>query len=149
MALGPRGQTMVNLLKGLLAGIATTIVFMAVLALFVVQFGMSDAALTVLNQTIKVCSIFIAALVAIRPGGQRGFMTGAAAGLMYMVLGYALYCILDGALVTVGLLAGEFLMGALLGAVSGAVVANLKPRKKMRRTRTARRVTKGKTPLKA
>lgn len=135
MALGARGQTLVKILKGVLASLLTTIAFMAVLALLVVEMGLSDTALTVLNQIAKVLSIFAGALVAVRPGGEKGFALGAAAGTLYMVTGYALYCVLDGALVTVGLLAGEFLMGAALGAVSGAVVANLKPTKRVKKSK--------------
>ncbi|MEA4897231.1 TIGR04086 family membrane protein [Bacillota bacterium Meth-B3] len=140
MALDPRGQTALSILKGVLAAMATTIGCMAVLALLVVRMGLSDGALTVLNQIAKVGSIFVGTLVAVGRGGQRGFALGAATGTLYMILGYALYCALDGALVSAGLLAGEFLMGAALGAVSGAVVANLPPRgKHTRRKRTVTR----------
>lgn len=142
MKLNIKAQTVMALVKGVAVAMLVTLSWMAVLALFVVRFGLSDSALTALNQVAKICSIFVGALLAIGRGGEKGFATGAAVGLMYMVLGYALYCLLDGALLSFGLLAGEFAMGALLGAISGAVVANLKPSSRKKRARVAKRFTR-------
>ena len=133
MALDQRGQVAFSIARGVLAAIALTLVGMALLALLVVRFALSDGALTTFNQSLKLLSIFCAAWVSVRPGGQHGFALGSIAGLAYMVLGYAIYCVLDGAIISFVLLAGEFLMAAGLGALSGAIVANLSPKKKRRR----------------
>lgn len=125
-----RRATVFSILKGVAAGVAATVLGMALLALLMVTAGLPDAALTFLNQALKVCALFIGALVAVGRGGTRGFALGAATGLTYMVLCYGLYCALDGALRPGGFLAGEFLIGAGIGALSGAVVANLPARRK-------------------
>ena len=55
-----------------------------------------------------------------------------------MALGYALVCLLDGQMAPAGVLAAEFGMGAGLGALSGALTANLPaPSKKRRGTAKA------------
>ena len=134
MALSARGQVIKSIARGVFAAIALTLVAMALLALLVVRFALSDSALTMLNQTLKVCAIFFAAWACIRPGGDHGFALGAVTGLTYMALGYAIYCLLDGAVISFVLLAGEFLIATGLGALSGAIVANL-PQGKVRRRR--------------
>ena len=60
-------------------------------------------------------------------GGERGFFTGAAVGLLYMVVGYALYWQLGGALFSAGAMLLEMLAGGICGAAVGAVCANLRP----------------------
>ncbi len=55
-----------------------------------------------------------------------------------MVVGYALYCAIDGRMAPAGLLVTEFLMGALVGALAGALAANIRPRRARRSTRARR-----------
>lgn len=134
MTLGIRAQALCAILKGVLIAVAVTATGMALLALLVVKFGLGDGALTVCNQAIKVASIVAGAYVAVGRGGTRGFVLGAATGLLYMIFSYALYCALGGEGVSAMLLTGEFAMGAAIGALSGALVANLRPGKKRLRT---------------
>lgn len=133
MAPQSRGRTLCSILKGVALSLVVTLVFMAGLALLVVRFGLSDNALTALNQLTKVTAIFMGVWASVGRGGQRGFALGAATGLIYMVLSYGIYCLLDGQMVPAGVLAGEFAMGAGLGALSGALVANLRPAKGKKR----------------
>ena len=122
-----RKATALSIVKGLLVSILVTLLGMALLAGIVIMTEVSDAALLALNQVLKVLAIFFGVVAAVGLGGRRGFLMGAAVGLLYMVLGYALYCILDRQLASPVLLASEFALGAVVGALSGAVVANLKP----------------------
>ncbi len=105
---------------------------MLVLSAAVVFLGVSDRALTLLNQLLKLISILLGVRAAVGIGGTRGFATGAAVALCYMALGYALYWRLGGAVFsTMGML-GEMLLGGALGAAGGAVFANLNPRRRAR-----------------
>ena len=133
MAPQSRGRTLWSILKGIILALAATLVAMAGLALLVVRFGLSDGALTALNQLTKVAAIFLGVWAAVGRGGQRGFALGAVTGLGYMALGYALVCLLDGQKAPAGVLAAEFGMGAGLGALSGALTANLPAPSKKRR----------------
>lgn len=124
-----RIQTAAKLLRGVAAAAIATFPGMAILAAAVVFAQISDGTLTVLNQLLKAVCVFLGALTAVGAGGQRGFATGAAVGLLYMLIGYGLYCALDGTGASAKLLAVEALSGAGIGAVSGAICANLRPRK--------------------
>lgn len=128
--MGIRTETILRLLKGLGAAILITLGGMAVLAALVIFTPISDALLTVLNQLLKVASIFFGTLFAVGRGGERGFALGALVGLIYMVLGYLIYSIIDGVLAPAAQMSLEFLLGALIGAISGVIAANLRPRKR-------------------
>ena len=47
-----------------------------------------------------------------------------------MVLGYSVYWAFHGSVSAPLVMLGEMLLGAVLGALSGAVVANLRPKKR-------------------
>ena len=114
--------------KGVCVATGATLLCMVLLALAVVFLRISDNALFLMNQLAKVASIFAGAYFAVGPGGQRGFVTGAAVGFVYMVLGYGVYWAFHGSVSAPLVMLGEMLLGAVLGALSGAVVANLRPK---------------------
>ena len=114
-----------SIIKGLLAAVGVTLPGMALIALAAVYAHPSDGAVMALNQALKLIAVFAGAWAAVGPGGTRGLMLGGAVGLMYIALGYGICSRWGGLTVSSGLLAAEFLMGLLLGGVSGALIANL------------------------
>ncbi len=127
-----RLNTLARILMGLAAAILVTLAGMAILAVIVVYTRIGDGAITTLNQVVKLAAIFAGVLVCVRPGGRRGFLLGGVTGLIYMALGYGVYCLLDGGLINFSSLAMELLMGAALGAFSGALTANMPCRARSR-----------------
>lgn len=127
-----RISVLLSILKGVLAAAAATLAGMLLIALLTVFTRISDGMLTALNQLLKCISILIGTGIAVGRGGSRGFVTGAATAMLYMLAGYVLYVCLGGLYDTVSML-GELLMGAAIGAVAGAVLANMRP--KRRRTK--------------
>jgi len=123
--------------KGLLSAITFTLPFMLLFALMAAFLRISDELLTVLNQFLKAAAIVTGARIAVGRGGERGFLTGMLIGMLYMILGYMLYIFLGGNAFTVSGMLGEILIGAAVGSVSGAVFANLSPKKGKKRPRAA------------
>ena len=116
------------LTRGLLAAVAATLAGMLLLAAAVIYLDVTDGALAALNQFLKLFSVVLGARLAVGVGGERGFVTGAAVGLLYMALGYVLYWRLGGALFSAAAMLLEMLAGFAVGAAAGAVCANLRPR---------------------
>ena len=114
--------------RGLLAAVAATLAGMLLLAAAVIYLDVTDGALAALNQLLKLFSVVLGARLAVGVGGERGFVTGAAVGLLYMALGYVLYWRLGGALFSAAAMLLEMLAGFAVGAAAGAVCANLRPR---------------------
>lgn len=132
-----RGEKCISLLRGLVSAILVTLVGMVVLALLVVYARLSDNALLSLNQTLKLAAIFIGTWTAVGRGGTNGFVTGVIVGVIYVALGYGLCAAWESMEMSGMLLTVEFVMGALLGGVSGALAANLPVKKARSRRRTA------------
>lgn len=123
--------------RGLLSALMITLPGMALIALLAVYAAMDDSAVLMLNQALKLAAIFMGARRAVGRGGTRGFALGAVVGLAYIALGYGICALWDGAGAAGLMLAAEFLLGLLLGGLSGAFMANLPSRSNARR-RTAR-----------
>ena len=126
-----RMNILIQILKGLIISIAVTLTGMLLIALLTVFTRLSDSMLTALNQILKIISIMAGTAAAVGRGGRRGFVTGATTALLYMILGYAVYILLGG-IHSVSLMLGEMLMGAAVGAFTGAVLANMNPKKRRR-----------------
>ena len=127
-----RKNTVLSLLKGLLAAVGLTLAMMAAVAALAVGLRISDGLILALNQVMKLSAIVLGALVAIGRGGQRGFFTGMALAMLYMALGYAMAVGLGGSAFAVTGMLGEILVGAALGGIFGAVLANLPTRRAAR-----------------
>lgn len=126
---------LLSILKGLLLSIIVTLVGMLLIALLTVFMRISDNLLTTLNQLLKLLAILMGVCASVGRGGSRGFVTGAVVALLYVALGYVFYAALGGSSHSASLMLGEILMGTTVGAVCGAVLANMNPRK--RRAHTA------------
>ena len=124
-----RKSTLLALLRGLLIAVALPLACMLLMAAALVYLQMGDRLLTVLNQLVKLLAIALGTCAAVPRGGSRGLLTGVEIALVYMALGYAMYVLLGGGSFAVGNMLGEMLLGSAVGAVTGAVRANLSPRR--------------------
>lgn len=118
-----------SLLKGLFIAILATIAGMLIMAAIVMFIGMSDGAIRVTNQVLKIFAAALGTFIAVGRGGERGLVTGACLGAVYAVAGYVLYSCLGGAVFSAVELMGEMTICAASGAVMGVVCANMKRRK--------------------
>lgn len=132
MAQDMRREAVRAVLRGLAGAVALTLAGVVILAALVVWARLSDKALIMLNQALKIAAIGLGALLAVRPGGRRGLALGGCVGLIYIALGYALTGLSGLALVTARMLAIEMAMGLILGAMFGALTANLPARARAR-----------------
>jgi len=125
-----RKSAILSLLRGLLTAVGVTLIGMAVIAALALLARVSDGLIMALNQMLKLAAIALGALAAIGRGGERGFITGMALAMLYMALGYALYVALGGNAFAVREMLGEILIGAAIGAIAGAILANMRPRRR-------------------
>lgn len=128
-----RIKTAIRLGRGVLVGSLVSLGLMAALAVCVVYLHLADGTIQAVNQVIKLLSLCAGVRACVKPGGRRGFFLGGAVGLVYMALGHALYGLLGGIWPPYGLLAAEFTIGALLGALFGALLSNLPARRRASR----------------
>ena len=125
-----RKSAAMGLIKGIIAAVGVTLIGMVVLAGLVIFTGMGDSLIRVLNQALKALAVIAGTYLAVGRGGERGLVTGAGVGAAYAVIGYVTYMLTGGGEFSIVELMGEILIAVAAGAASGAVFANMKPRKK-------------------
>lgn len=119
-----------KILAGVMAASVITIILMVILTGAVVLKGLDDGTIRALNQVIKVISLLAGVLLSVGRGGERGLLTGAAIGILYILVGYGLYSIIDGTNANAKIMAIEEAAGGLIGASAGVVLANMKAGKR-------------------
>lgn len=120
-----RKQNELRPLKGAILALMITIFSVLILAIVVKNTDMPDETITVMNQVIKIISIFAGAFVASR-GIENGHMSaGALAGGIYIVLGYLIFSLLEGRFGDILLLFADLAMGTLIGMLTGIIFGRL------------------------
>ena len=115
---GPWGK----LLRGLLAAVGVTLACVLLFALLMQWLRPDDSAIRIVNQLIKLASIFVGVWVMIRQGVERGLVWGALLGLCYMAVGVGLYALLSGQQLPFSAYLSDLAMGVAGGGIAGAIL---------------------------
>lgn len=81
--------------------------------------------ISAVNQAVKVASIFMAAYVSSKNSMQRQILTGAAAGCMYVLLGYLTFSLIQSSWGDVTLLLADLAMGAVVGMLTAMIFTRI------------------------
>lgn len=125
-------KPVIRVLKGVMAASVITIAGMFLLTGWVVLRGLDEGGIRVVNQVIKVISILAGVGLSVGRGGEKGLLTGAAVGSLYILIGYGLYSAIDGMNASAKVMAIEEAAGALIGACAGVALANMKAGKRVK-----------------
>ena len=124
-------------IRGALAALIVTVAAVLALALVIKQTGMDESRISAVNQIIKVASVFIAAFVASRGLVENHLAAGALSGLIYVVVGFLAFSLVEGSMGDLSVLLADAIMGVLVGGLVGLIFGKLlgknKPAKKEHR----------------
>ncbi len=123
-----RQSAWTRLLRGLLAAIGVTLGCILIFALLMQWLKPDDTVIRVINQLVKLLSIFIGTWVMLGRGGERGMLYGALLGLIYMALGVGLYALLSGQQLPLTAYLSDIAMGVAGGGIAGAIVGGMRKR---------------------
>ena len=115
-----------QLLRGLLVAIGATLICVLVFALLMQWLKPSDSAIRIVNQLIKLASIFIGVKVMLGRTCEKGLLYGALLGVCYMALGVGLFAILSGQQLPWTAYLSDIAMGVAGGGICGAIVGGIK-----------------------
>ena len=107
------------LARGVLLGVALTAVLVAVFALLISLFPLSDGVIRAVNQLIKLAAIVVGVCAAVRRGDKGGALRGVMVGLLYMALGVLVYALLTGQPVNALSYLADLAMGVAAGGLTG------------------------------
>ena len=117
-------------LKGALIAMVFTVAAILLFALIIKETGMADGTVAVIDQIIKIGGIIAASYFAIRAMTERQWLCGALAGILFIVLSYFVFSLVEGMFGNVALLFSDILMGMLIGMVFAIIAANFFSRSK-------------------
>ena len=124
-------------IRGALAALIVTVAAVLALALVIKQTGMDESRISAVNQIIKVASVFIAAFAASRGLMENHLAAGALSGLIYVVVGFLAFSLVEGSMGDLSVLLADAIMGVLVGGLVGLIFGKLlgknKPAKKEHR----------------
>lgn len=116
------------MIKGSLVALCVSLVGILIFA-FILKFAnISDGAIRPINQIIKGISILIGVFVAMRKLDKMGLVGGLLIGLLYTILAFVVFSILDGNFDFNLTLLNDLLFGGIMGAICGIIAVNVKKR---------------------
>ncbi len=121
--------------KGTSVAAGVSIAAIVLLALGLKVFNVPEEYITIINQVLKAASIVIGTIFGVGAGGQMGYVKGAAIGGSYMALGLGASMILSAAWLTPLSIVADLALGGAVGAIGGAVTANMSPKVSKKKTK--------------
>lgn len=116
------------IIKGSLIALCISLVGILIFA-FILKFAsISDKAIRPINQIIKGVSVLIGVFVAMRKVDKMGLVGGLLIGLVYTILAFVVFSILDGNFEFNLTLLNDLLFGGIMGAICGIIAVNVKRR---------------------
>ena len=119
---------LINILKGTLISVLVSLGLILVFAIVLKFVDFSDSIIKIINQIIKIISIFVGIYFVLKDKKEKGFLKGLILGLLYSIIAYFVFSILNTS-ITFGLSnIIDLIFSGVFGMVSGIFCANIKNR---------------------
>jgi len=123
-----KNQTARAVVRGILHAVIVSLILVFVFALIVLVAGLPSSFIRPGAQIIKVLSIFWGVVVALRGVGKHGWIFGALIGLLYTVILFFIFSIIDANFgITSGLVA-DILFACVVGVLCAMILKMLQAR---------------------
>lgn len=124
--LSNKKQKFAGLVKGLLFSIIFTAVAVLALAFLYKLVEMSDGAIKVANQIIKILSIALGVKIALKKDKSKGLLKGVIVGVLYTILSFVLFSLLAKNFSFSLSLVTDIVFAGLVGLIFGVLFVNFK-----------------------
>lgn len=114
-----------EIVKSVIVAVILSLVLILLAALLIKVCNIPTSAIPVINQVIKAVSVLVACLLCLKVP-QNGWLKGIAVGLMYIVIAFVIFSLLDGAFDWSLKILNDVAIGSVTGAVSGIIAANIR-----------------------
>ena len=115
-----------DILKGALVAVSATLILILVFAVLVRFFSIPDGWIFPINQVIKVISLIFGTIVMLKTTKEKGFVKGLILGLVYFVLSYFVFSILQGNFKISIKNIYDLVLTTLMGGLLGIIIVNIK-----------------------
>jgi putative membrane protein (TIGR04086 family) len=114
-----------TILFGVLPAIIFTIAAVLLFALIIKVFSVSDNAIMPVNQIIKILGVALCGFIIGRKCKEKPALMGALAGVIYVVVGFLLFSLVNGSFSPSLSLLSDAVMGAVIGLICAIIAAKL------------------------
>lgn len=121
--------------RGAVIGLLITVAGVLAFALIIKETAPGDEIIAAVDECIKVASVMVAAWLAARRASGGPLLSGLTAGVMYVVLGFFAFSLIEGAFGDLRVLLADLAMGALIGLLAAAAATRVFGGKKPAGTR--------------
>ena len=112
--------------RGLLVSIGATLICVLIFALLMQWLKPSDSVIRIVNQLIKLASIFTGVKAMLGRSCEKGLLYGALLGAVYMILGVGLFALLSGQQLPWTAYLSDVAMGVAGGGIAGAIIGGIR-----------------------
>ncbi len=121
-----KSNILLNGLKGSMLSVCVSLVLILIFAFVIKLTCMSDTLIKPINQVIKVVSILIGTMFIVKKVKEKGLLLGCVVGLLYSILAFVVFSILNGGFSFDWTLLIDILFGVVTGAICGVICVNAK-----------------------
>lgn len=121
-----KGQFFKCLIKGSLIALSISLIAICIFA-FVLRFcDISEEVIKPINQIIKIVSVLIGAYIGMKDCKEMGLITGFFIGLLYTVLAFVVFSLLNGIFEFNSSLINDLIFGGIAGGIAGILAVNFR-----------------------
>jgi putative membrane protein (TIGR04086 family) len=117
---------MTGIIRGSLFAVATSLVAILIFAFIIKLTSISDNLIDPVNQAIKGISILMGCFYAFKDVSSNGLIKGILIGIMYTILSFVIFSILNGEFSLSKVLFNDLLFSTVIGAICGIIAVNFK-----------------------
>lgn len=120
------GKFFKPLLKGSLMALSFSLILICIFAFVLRFFDIPEEAIKPVNQIIKIVSILLGTLIGMKGCKEMGLITGFFIGILYTVLAFVVFSLLNGGFNFERSLINDLIFGGITGGICGIVAVNFR-----------------------
>lgn len=121
-----KSSLLLSVLKGTLIALSCTLVLILIFAFIIRTITISDGLIKPINQIIKCVSILIGTFCALRKKREMGLIKGLFIGLLFTIVSFVVFSILDGNFDFNKTLINDFFFSGVIGSICGIIAVSVK-----------------------
>lgn len=121
---GKLSGVMFPALKGAVCALIITIIAILIFAAIIKQTGIENEMISAINQIIKLLAAVFAGFIASKKCASQ-ILAGGLSGLMYVLLGYIIFSLVEGTMGSTTMLAVDAVSAVVMGAISAYIFTRL------------------------
>ena len=118
-------SAVLEIIKSVIVAVILSLILILLAALLIKVCNIKTSAIPIINQVIKGVSVLAACLLCLKTP-TNGWLKGIVVGIVYIIIAFVLFSLLDGAFEFSLKLLNDAAIGTVTGCLSGIIAANIR-----------------------